>query len=164
MPDVVISKANVVEASLVREILLTGVPSLYRGMVAQPLELALQDPNGEEQLLIARDRPAGAITGFVLFGIVPATAGAGRIRCVAIAPLARRRGVGRALLQAACDELASRGARFAMVELPDDAESRFLWALLEASGFREESRAVELVRPDVAMRYVRKELREERRH
>jgi hypothetical protein len=51
-----------------------------------------------------------------------------------------------------------------MVELPDDAESRFLWALLEASGFREEARAVELVRPSVAMRYVRKELRQERRH
>ena len=97
------------------------------------------------------------MTGFVLFGIVPGTQGAGRMRAVAVAPLARRRGVGRALVTAALHALDERGARFALVELPDEPLMRFLSALLDACGFSEESRAADLVRDGVAMRYLRRE-------
>lgn len=146
------------DARAVRELAETGVPTRYRPVLREHLERALHNTDGDERLLLSRDRPNGAITGFVLFGVVPGTLGAGRIRGIAVGPMARRRGVGRALLTAACGELRELGARFVLVELPDDDESRFLWALLQAHGFREESRAAELVRPNVDMRYVRLEL------
>ncbi|MFN8574994.1 MAG: GNAT family N-acetyltransferase [Gemmatimonadaceae bacterium] len=146
------------DADAVRALLATGVPASYRSLLHEHLERALIGTDREEHLLVSRDRPAGAVTGFALFGIVPGTIGAGRLRGIAIAPLARRRGVGRALLTAACRELQAVGARFVLVELPDEPEARFLWALLEAHDFREEARAAELVRPGVDMRYVRREL------
>lgn len=142
----------------VRALLDQSVPVSYRASIRPHLEQALRAPEGEEQLLLAHDRPGGAITGFVLFGIVPGTRGAGRVRAVAVAPLARRRGVGRALLRSACARLIAQHARFALAELPDEEQARFLWALLEAEGFAEEARAADLVRAGVAMRYVRKPL------
>ncbi len=145
------------DAVALRELFQASVPQAYRPLVESPLFHALSVPDAEERLLLSRDRLAGAVTGFVLFGVVPGTLGAGRVRAVAIAPLARRRGVGRALLTAAVQALEERGARFVLVELPDEPAMRFLAALLEACGFTEESRAADLVRDGVAMRYIRRD-------
>ncbi|MEP7345232.1 MAG: GNAT family N-acetyltransferase [Gemmatimonadaceae bacterium] len=158
MPDYVIERATLSDAAALRDVLEASVPEVYRSLVASPLSHALSASDEEERLLLSRDRLAGAVTGMVLFGIVPGTLGAGRVRGVAVAPLARRRGVGRALLTAAVQALEERGARFALVELPDEPAMRFLAALLEACGFAEESRAADLVRDGVAMRYMRRDL------
>jgi ribosomal protein S18 acetylase RimI-like enzyme len=158
MPASVIERPTSHDAVVLHEVLRTSVPEAYRPLVEPPVSRAFDDPDGEERILLARDRPGGAVTGFVLFGIVPGTLGAGRVRAVAIAPLARRRGVGRALLTAAVQALDGRGARFVLVELPDDPPMRFFTALLDACGFVEEARAEDLVRNGVAMRYLRREL------
>lgn len=157
MPIAHIMRPRSIDASTIDALCRDSVPRAYLPVVAPPLAQGLADPGGEEQVLIARDRVGGAITGFSLFGVVPGTLGAGRIRAIGVAPLARRRGVGGALLNATCEALRAQGARFVLVELPDEPEARFLWALLEAADFREEDRASELVRPGVAMRYVRRD-------
>lgn len=158
MPDPFIAPPTSHDALVLLELMAASIPSAYHALIAPPLSRSLHETNGEELLLLARDRAAGAVTGFVLFGVVPGTLGAGRVRAVAVAPLARRRGVGRALLTAALSDLEARGARFALVELPDEPGMRFLAALLDACGFTEESRAADLVRDGVAMRYLRRDL------
>ena len=157
LPEPVIVQPDPDDSLALHELMAASVPAAYHALVAPSLTQAIRDPDGDEQLLLARDRPGGAVTGFVLFGIVPGTLGAGRVRAVAVAPLARRRGVGRSLLIAALHVLDGRGAQFALVELPDEPLMRFLSALLDACGFSEESRAVDLVRDGVAMRYLRRE-------
>ena len=156
--DYVISRATPDDAATLTELLKACVPEVYRPLIERPLADALSAPSEEEVLLLSRDRIAGAVTGFVLCGVIPGTLGAGRIRAVAVAPLARRRGVGRDLLTAAVSALEKLGARFVLVELPDDPAMRFLAALLDTGGFAEESRAADLVRDGVAMRYIRRNL------
>jgi GNAT superfamily N-acetyltransferase len=68
--------------------------------------------------------------------------------------MARRRGVGRALVETAVAELRDDGARFVIAELADAPEMRFVSVLLDACGFAEEARAGDLVRDGMAMRYL----------
>ena len=63
----------------------------FRELIEEPLRAALGG-SVEELCTVSRDREGGALTGFVLFGFVPGAEGAGRIRAVGVAPLARRRG------------------------------------------------------------------------
>jgi predicted N-acetyltransferase YhbS len=157
MPPVSVEQPTGSDADALQELCRASVPESFRLLVEPHLRTALASDE-EERLLIARDRAGhGAVTGFALYGIVPGTLGAGRVRGVAVTPLARRRGVGLALLQGACDDLRRLHARFVLVELPDDPRMRFFEALLIAGGFTEESRAADLVAPGVAMRYVRRD-------
>jgi GNAT superfamily N-acetyltransferase len=150
----VIESAAPVDRDAILELLEASVPVAFRAPVREPLEVALSDAPSDERCLVARDRSGGAITGFALFGFVAGAAGAGRLRATGVAPLARRRGVGRALVESVVAELRDEGARFVIAELADAPEMRFVSVLLEACGFAEESRANDLVRDGVAMRYL----------
>jgi ribosomal protein S18 acetylase RimI-like enzyme len=130
-----------------------SVPVVFRDLLEEPLRAALRGSD-EELCAVARDREAGALTGFVLFGFVAGADGAGRIRAVGVAPLARRRGVGRALVETAVAELRDQGARLVLVELPDTDEAHFVSVLLAACQFEEEARAARLVSDGIDMRYV----------
>lgn len=158
MNAVIVSSLTHVEVAALPELIGAGVPAIYSEVVVPHTQSAARNLEGEERILVARDRPGGAVTGFVLYGLVPGTSGAGRIRAVIVAPLARRRGVGRALLEAACDALERMSARFVMMELPDEPLMTFLTALIVTCGFAEEARAADLVAPGVAMRYFRRPL------
>ena len=100
----------------------------------------------------------GAVTGVALYGLVAGTAGGGALYGVAVAPEARRRGNGRALVDAAAHALRGLGARFVLAELADDVALGSVARLLAASGFAEEARAADLVRDGVALRFLRRPL------
>ena len=101
----------------------------------------------------------GRVVGVGIFGLVAGSQGAGTMYAAAVDRGARRRGIGRALVRAAADSLAARGARFVIVEVPDDpaATARFV-ELLAASGFGETARVPDLYRDGVALAFWRRDL------
>jgi ribosomal protein S18 acetylase RimI-like enzyme len=107
---------------------------------------ALVDANGDE------------VRGAVVYGLVAGAIGTGMVYGVAVAAENRRRGAGRALIEAACDDLVAAGARVAIAELPDDAVLSDVHALLARAGFVEEARAPDLVRDGVAIVFRRRDL------
>lgn len=123
---------------------------------ARPLEIleaAAADPSGEYRAVAAADDDSGDVVGVVLFGAVAGTVGGGALYGVAVAPAYRRRGVGRAIVERACEGLAALGARLAVAELPDDPALADVRALLDAAGFGERSRVPDLVRDGVALAF-----------
>lgn len=155
-------RATPADRDAVLELFEASVPVAFRNLAYDALRTAL-DGSDTERCAVSRDRTGGALTGFVLFGFVAGAIGAGKIRVVGVAPLARRRGVGRALVTAAVDELCNDDARFVLVELPDTDEARFASALLASCGFVEEARATDLVRDGVDMRFLVRRLARARR-
>lgn len=153
MREAVVAPATAADRDAVLAIFEASVPVAFRDLLEEPLRAALGG-SVEELCTVSRDREGGALTGFVLFGFVAGAEGAGRIRAVAVAPLARRRGVGRVLVESAVAALHDQGARFVLAELPDTDEARFVSVLLSACHFEEEARAANLVADGVDMRYV----------
>ncbi|MFL5578270.1 MAG: GNAT family N-acetyltransferase [Gemmatimonadaceae bacterium] len=137
---------------------LLGAESARHPYAARTLEIltaaaaALGAPGAEHRALVADE--GDAVTGVVLYGLVAGTVGAGAIFGLAVARDARRRGVGRALVDAAADALATLGGRFAVAELADDASLGGVAALLASAGFAEEARASDLVRDGVGLRFL----------
>jgi ribosomal protein S18 acetylase RimI-like enzyme len=156
MPTPVIEPATAADLAVLDALLEDAVPAVWRAVLRGPLHRAIRAPGPEERALVARDRLGGAAAGFALFGEVAGARGAGRLRVVAVAPLARRRGVGRALVDGVVVALRESGARFVLAEVPDEPDARCFAVLLEGCGFHEEARAADLVREGVAMRYVRR--------
>ena len=115
------------------------------------------DEEGEYHGFVAE--VGGQVVGVVVFGLVSGSQGAGSIYAAAVDPHARRRGVGGALVQAASAALARLGARFVIVEVPDDpaATAPFV-ELLVASGFAETARVPDLYRDGVALAFWRRVL------
>jgi ribosomal protein S18 acetylase RimI-like enzyme len=116
---------------------------------------ALIRPSDEYWAIVARD--GRTVVGVVVFGEVAGARGAGRIYLVAVDGAARRRGVARALVDAACQELSQRQARFAMIELPAHARLTDVRRLIERAGFREEGRMDDYVRDGVPLLFLRRE-------
>jgi ribosomal protein S18 acetylase RimI-like enzyme len=80
----------------------------------------------------------GAAAGVVLIGLVAGALGTGAILGLAVRPDRRRRGIGRALLAIAKEELLAEHARLIVVEMPEDASTAPMAALLESAGFERE--------------------------
>lgn len=158
MAEPVVGPAAPTEIADLTALIESSVPLAYRTMLREPMERALKQPTREERVLVARDRRGGSAVGLAVYGEFAGASGAGRIRGVAVSPLARRRGIGRALISEAVRDLTLSNARFVLVELPDEPDMRFCAVLLEACGFREEARARDLVADGVAMRFLRREL------
>jgi len=97
------------------------------------------------------------VVGVVLHGTVAGSVGAGMLYGGAVAPTARRRGVGRALVEGAVASLAAAGSRVVFAELPDAAALADVQSLLRRSGFAETGRVADLVRDGVAMVVWRRE-------
>ena len=117
---------------------------------------ALRRTSDEYRAIVARD--GRTVVGIIVFGEVAGALGAGRIYLVAVDGGARRRGIASALVDAACQELSQRQARFAMIELPAHARLTNVRRLIERAGFREEGRMDDYVRDGVPLLFLRREL------
>ena len=120
------------------------------------LDSALMRVSDEYRAIVARE--GSAVVGVIVFGEVAGARGAGRIYLVAVDAAARRRGIARALVDAACQELAERRARFVMIELPAHARLTDVRRLVERAGFREEGRMDDYVRDGVPLLFLRRAL------
>jgi ribosomal protein S18 acetylase RimI-like enzyme len=125
------------------------------GMLAS-LDEALRSGSDEYRAVGAHD--GNALIGFVVFGGIAGTLGAGRIYFVAVEANARRRGIATALMEAACTDLESRGSRFAVIELLEEPLLAAGLALAHRTGFREEGRVSEYVRAGVGLLLLRRDL------
>ena len=85
------------------------------------------------------------LRGVILSGAVAGTAGAATISAVCVAPGARRRGVGSALVAAAISAFAARHVRLVTAEVPVDPRTAPATALMKRSGFAEEGRLKDFV-------------------
>ncbi len=112
---------------------------------------------GEYQGVVAEQD--GRVIGVVVFGLVPGSQGAGSLYAAAVDHRCRRQGLGRTLVHAAASALTVLGARFVIVEVPDDpgATAHFV-ELLAASGFSETARIPDLYRDGVALAFWRRTL------
>ncbi|MDQ4079336.1 MAG: GNAT family N-acetyltransferase [Gemmatimonadota bacterium] len=99
-----------------------------------------------------------AIVGLVVFGETAGALGAGRIYLIAVDASVRERGVAAQLVDAVCSELATRGARFAMIELPGEPHFAPLRRLAERKGFREQGRIDHYLREGVPLILLRRDL------
>jgi ribosomal protein S18 acetylase RimI-like enzyme len=114
-------------------------------------------PDGPYQGIVAEH--GGRVVGVGVFGLMSGSSGAGTMYAAAVEPAYRRAGVGRALLERAASLLAAQGARFVLVEVPDDpAASAGFVALLRDAGFSETARIPDLYRDGVALAFWRRVL------
>lgn len=98
------------------------------------------------------------LIGFVVLGETAGALGAGRIYFVAVHATTRRRGVATALIEAACADLQARGARLAVIELPEEPGLAAGLALARCTGFREEARVSDYARDGVGLLLLRRDL------
>ena len=114
-------------------------------------------PAGEYQALVCARQ--AEVLGTALFGLVAGAEAAGVIHAVTVHPGYRRRGIGHALVDAVTEALRQRGARFALVELPDDpAVLPGLRDVLVHEGYDEVARVPDLYRDGVALAFLRRTL------
>ena len=128
----------------------------YATRALELIGVAASEGDGEYSALVATE--GERVVGAVIFGMVAGAVGTGMIYGVTAADGWRHRGVGRALVEAACAALTGSGARVAIAELPDDAVLADVHRLLERAGFREEAQAKDLVRDGVAIVFRRRDL------
>jgi GNAT superfamily N-acetyltransferase len=132
-----------------------AVPAEYHELVLEPL--ASYDDGTDERVIVAV-ADGDCIVGFALHRLVAGARGAGQLQAVGVQADRRGRGIGGRLVQGAVAAQRDAGARFTLVELPDDPALEALAATLGHHGFREETRAADLVRDGVAMRYLRRDV------
>jgi ribosomal protein S18 acetylase RimI-like enzyme len=130
----------------------SAVPPTYLELVLEPVVSC--DEGAEERVIVAV-ADGDRVVGFALYRLVAAARGAGQLQAIAVDGDVRRCGIGRLLVSAALAALRDAGARFTLVELPDDRALDAMAALVASAGFVEECRASDLVRDGVAMRYLR---------
>ena len=133
---------------------LGGTPYAEPALAA--VELAQRGATGDAAGLVAEHR--GELVGVVVFGEVAGALGAGRLLCAVVADHAQRRTVGEELCEAAIAELARRGARFVLAEVPDDARLTSLREVLRGCGFSEEGRVPDYFTDGVALTFWRRDL------
>ena len=127
---------------------------------AEPLLAALDGalPGGTDEYRAIAAWNGDALMGLIVFGETAGALGAGRIHLIVVEAGARERGVAARLIEAACDELAARGSRFAMMELPAEAPFAPVRRLAKRAGFREEGRIDDYLREGVPLLLLRRDL------
>ncbi len=89
--------------------------------------------------------------------MVAGASGAGALYAVVVSERASLDVLGSALLDAACDDLKSLGARFALAEVAESgATLREYRELLESGGFREEGRVADYFSDGIALLLLRR--------
>lgn len=116
---------------------------------AELLDRTLQGRR-EARAIAALDRDA-ALEGVVVFGAIAGAVATGAILVVAVRHDARRRGIGRALVRRALDDLRSDGTRLVVAELAGSAENAPALRLLATCGFREEGAIADYYREGVPL-------------
>ena len=134
----------------------------YAPSLLAPLDSALRSEGGEYRALIARDNTA--VIGLIVFGEIAGAVGAGRIYFVAVHGGVRRRGIGSALIEAACTQLRSAGARFVAIEMPEEPRLDAARAVALRMGFLPEGRVSDYVREGVSLVLLRRDLGETENH
>ncbi len=132
--------------------------TLYAEAPRDALRRALAGENPREHGGLIAQREA-QVVGVAVYGFVAGAEGAGRMHAMAVAPDSRRHGIARQLIEAFVDDLARRGARFVIVEMPDAAEMAIGRTLLMNARFAEESRVADYFRDGVALAFLRRDLR-----
>ena len=133
---------------------LGGSPYLETPLWALDTSLERETPQAAA-LVAERD---GEVVGVSLYGEYAGARGAGRAYIVLVTAGARLQRIGLQLLEATHDDLARRGARFVLAEVPDDMIMRPGWELLDKCGYVEEGRIPDFVRPGVALVLMRHDL------
>jgi GNAT superfamily N-acetyltransferase len=111
----------------------------------------------EEQRGLAADVD-GPVAAVAVFGEYAGARGAGRLHLVAVDRPFRRHGIGSLLLERVASELATRGSRFILAELPEERPALEGYiAFLHACGFAEECRIPDFHREGVALVMLRRE-------
>jgi ribosomal protein S18 acetylase RimI-like enzyme len=98
------------------------------------------------------------VVGRIDFGVIAGAQGAGRLQAITVDAASRRRGVARALVDAAVATLRDEGCRFVAVEIPDDPAAAPARALLADRDFRVEASVAGYFREGVAMLILRRDL------
>jgi ribosomal protein S18 acetylase RimI-like enzyme len=128
----------------------------YAEPLVAALDGALAGESDEYRGIVARH--GDTIVGLIVFGETAGALGAGRIYLIAVGASARERGVAAQLVDAVCIELAGRGARFAMIELPGEPRFAPVRRLAERMGFREQGRIDDYLRDGVPLILLRRDL------
>ena len=121
---------------------LAGTP--YATVAEYFLRLASEGDTNESRAIVA-DRE-GEVVGFVLFGEVAGAIGTGRVHFVSVTASARLHAIGVGLCEAAAADLASKGARYVVAEVPDEPLLSPGRALLGRCGFVETARVADYFR------------------
>jgi ribosomal protein S18 acetylase RimI-like enzyme len=124
------------------------------------LRMAIEADNEESRAFVATEDDE--LAGIVLYGVVAGTQGAGKVHLIVVTARARLRGVAHRLADAAASDLAMRGCRFALVEMPGDPSLAPGLELLIRCGFVEESRVPAYYQDSVDLLLLRRELPPER--
>jgi ribosomal protein S18 acetylase RimI-like enzyme len=133
-----------------RDLIDRSFPPYLRELPHYHLTLALGDTASDESRgIVVTD--GDRLAGVVLHGFVAGAVRTGKIHVLAVRADIRRRGIGRALLDAATRALASADARLIVVELPADPDLEAVRPMLHESGFREEASVGDFVRDGVAL-------------
>jgi ribosomal protein S18 acetylase RimI-like enzyme len=145
------------DARAAGELLLVDVANTpYVELPIESLRSAMSGPNTEVRGLVAER--AWELIGVALFGLVAGAVGAGRLHAVAVTASARLQGVATRLVDEAVRALRADGARFVLVEMPDDRRLRAGLTLLLRGGFREEARVPDFYRDGVDLLLLRREV------
>ena len=126
--------------------------SAARGAVDSLIEGADPDARG---LVAGTDDDVAA---FIIYGTVAGSEGAGRLQLIVTSTAVQRQGLGRRLVERAVADLHAAGARFVLVELPDDPMLAAAASLLERSGFRIEARVRDFFRDGIDLALFRRDL------
>ncbi|CAN5689207.1 hypothetical protein BH09MYX1_BH09MYX1_32460 [soil metagenome] len=94
---------------------------------------------------------AGSVMGYACFGDTPMTAGTYDLYWIAVAQTAKRRGIGRALVEAMLDLLRQRSARLIRVETEGGPSYAATRAFYERTGFTFGAEIAHFYAPDRAL-------------
>ena len=120
------------------------------------LEAAIRSVSEEYRALVADE--GDRLAGVIVFGEVAGARGAGRIYLLAVDASARGCGLGAALVHAAFTDLGAHGARFVVIELPEEPRLAPAVRLAARTGFFEEARVGDYVREGVGLLVLRRNL------
>jgi ribosomal protein S18 acetylase RimI-like enzyme len=121
--------------------LLGRTPEFSPDEVAVALELiddALDNPASDYRIFVRDD--GGEVLGYACFGPTPMTQGCFDLFWLAVAPEARGRGVGQALMAAVEEDLRREQARLVRIETAGLAEYAPTWRFYERAGYAEVAR------------------------
>lgn len=117
----------------------------------RPAELLERALGGTRECVAIAATGDARLLGVALYGEVAGTAATGALLWLAIAPDARRTGVGRALVDTAVARLREGATRLVVAEVADDVSHAPTLALLAAAGFEREGAVPDFYRDGVAL-------------
>ena len=131
--------------------------STYRSGPRSAIDGVVSGTDPDARCLVAVDSH-DAVVGFVIHGTIAGSEGAGRVQLLVTAPAVRRTGIARRLVEAATRELQAAGARFVVIEIPDDPALVHARSLFEAVGFQVDARVRDFYRDGVDLAVLRRDI------